>query len=133
LVEVVVSLAIGATVFAGILLAYAQSAERAEWSAYSQAAHSLALQRLEQARSARWDRLSYPPVDELVSNNFPLQVEVLDIPVSGGRFTYATNHTTIGTVSTDPPLRFIQVDCVWSFLDRGLFTNTITTYRAPDQ
>ncbi|MRR32798.1 hypothetical protein EG834_21260, partial [bacterium] len=53
LVEVVVSLSIGCTVFAGIILGYVQTSERAEWSSYSLAAQSLAMQGIEQVRGAK--------------------------------------------------------------------------------
>ena len=47
--------------------------------------------------------------------------------------SYATNYTTVSDISVDPPLRMIQVDCVWRFMGGRLFTNTVITYRAPDQ
>jgi len=46
---------------------------------------------------------------------------------------YATNFTTITSVSANPPLKLIRVDCVWSFMKHGIFTNTLVSYRAPDQ
>jgi prepilin-type N-terminal cleavage/methylation domain-containing protein len=133
LIEVVVSLAIGGIMVAGMIAGYVQAATHAEWSAYSLAAQSLAMQRIEQTRAARWDTLHFPPIDQVVSSNFPITIEMLDVPVSGGNPVLATNYTTITTVSTDPPLKFIQVDCVWPFANRGVFTNTIITYRAPGQ
>ena len=88
---------------------------------------------MEQARSANWDLLASPPRDQLVSANFPTTNEVLDIPISGTNIVNATIFTTITPVSTNLQLRLIRVDCVWPFLNRGLFTNSIQTYRAPDQ
>ncbi|HMP83770.1 MAG TPA: hypothetical protein PKA41_13815, partial [Verrucomicrobiota bacterium] len=61
LTEVVVSLAVGDLVFGGILTGYVQSTVRAEWSAYDLAGHSLAMQKLEQARAAKWDTQASPP------------------------------------------------------------------------
>jgi hypothetical protein len=110
-----------------------QAAKIAEWSSYSLAAQSLAIEGLEMARAAQWNPLGNPPVDELVSANFPVRVAIMDIPVSGDNIVYATNWTTIATISTTPALKLIRVDTVWSFPRRGLFTNTIATYRAPDQ
>lgn len=134
IVEVVISLAIMGIAFGAIVTGYVLSAKRAEWSAYSLAANSLALQRIEQLRAAKWDLNTTPVVDELVSSNFPSGVQlVLDIPASGTNIDYATNFTTITTLSANPPLKMLQVDCVWSFKGRRLFTNSITTYRAPDQ
>jgi hypothetical protein len=97
------------------------------------AANSLAMQRLEQARAAKWDTLAVPLVDQLVASNFPATIEILDIPISGTNLALATNFTTIQTVSTAPPLKSVQVDCVWSFYTGRVYTNTVVTYRAPDQ
>jgi expansin (peptidoglycan-binding protein) len=133
LMEVVFAIAIGGVMISGMIMGYMQAAVRAEWSAYSLAAHSLAVMRLEQSRATKWDRLKYPQVDQLVSSNLPTMVEVLDIPVIGTNVAFATNITTVTTLSTTPPLKMIQVDCVWSFGDRGIYTNTVITYRAADQ
>jgi hypothetical protein len=132
-VEVVIALGIAAILIGGLILGYIETLKRAEWSAYSLAAQSLAQQRVEQARAAKWDRLASPPVDLLLSANFPPQVEILDIPISDTNMILATNFTTIATVSVDPPLKSIQVDCVWASTQGRMFTNSIVTYRAPDQ
>ena len=132
--EVAIALAISALVLWGLIYGFIVSTQRAEWSAYSLAAQSLANQRLEQTRAVKWDPLKWPPdPDKLVSANFPSTPEILDIPISGGNIVYATNYTTITDVAGTTPLKLILVDCVWSFPNRGLFTNTIATYRAPDQ
>lgn len=131
--EVVLSMTIAALAIGGMIYGYVLSANRAEWSAYSLAAQSLALQRLEQARACKWDPLANPPVDQLVSTSFPVMVEILDVPISGTNVVLATNRTTILDLSASPPLKMIQVDCVWNFMGRSTFTNTIVTYRGPDQ
>lgn len=133
LAEVVIASGLAALSAGGIIYGYVMSARRAEWSAYRLAANSMAVGRLEQARAAKWDPLGYPPVDELQSSNFPVAAGVLDIPISRTNVVFATNVTTISVVSTNPPLKMIQVDCSWRFLDQRSFTNTIVTYRAPDQ
>lgn len=162
LVEVVIATAIATLSILAIINGYVFAAQRAEWSAYNLAAQSLANQRIEQARAAKWDTRATPLVDELVSSNFPVVVNILDIPITaatnaanlaaqfpvdlasaawlaasarsnGVTFVYATNYTSIWNVSSNPPLKAVQVDCVWAFANRGLFTNTVTTYRAPDQ
>jgi len=133
LAEVAVSVALTVFMVSGIVYGYVQSTRRAEWSAYSLAAQSLAMQRLEQTRAAKWDRLDFPPVDQVVVSNFPVAVDILDVPISKTNIVYATNFTTITTVSADPPLKMIQVDCVWPFMNGRVFTNTVATYRAPDQ
>lgn len=131
--EVVVSMAISALSIGGISTGYIMSAQRAELSGCSQAANSLALQRIEQVRAAKWDPLAYPAVDEVVSGNFPVVVQPLDLPMAGTNALYATNVTTITLVSANPPLKMIRSECTWRFMDRGVFTNTLTIYRSPDQ
>lgn len=131
LVEVVISVAILALCLAGIVYGYVLQARRAEWSAYSLAAQSLASQVIEQARSAQWDPQAWPIIDELPPTNYAT-VEQLDMLRSGLPVS-ATNFVTITDVSTNPPLRQISVDCTWMFLDRGPFTNTMISLRAPDQ
>jgi prepilin-type N-terminal cleavage/methylation domain-containing protein len=133
LVEVVVSLAIGGIIFSGLITGYVHTANRAEWSAYHLAAQALARQRLESARAAKWDTQSAPPVDMLMTSNFPVTVDVLDIPMSGTNQVLATNYIEIVSISENPPLKMIRSDAVWSFYNRGLFTNSTATYRAPDQ
>jgi type II secretory pathway pseudopilin PulG len=133
LAETVVSLALTATTIIGVVTGFLQSSQEAEWSSWSLAAQSQALRCLEQARAAKWDPQGFPAVDEVLSTNFPVRIEVLDIPMSGNNVTYVTNRTTISTVSVNPPLKMIRVDSTWSFMNRGVFTNRAFTYRAPDQ
>lgn len=133
LAEVVIAASIAAISIGGIIYGYIMSAQRAEWAAYAMAAQALAMQRVEQSRAAKWDVESTPTLDQVVPANFPIQVSILDIPISGTNVVYATNFTTITTLSTTPPLKSIQVDCVWFWSVGGrLFTNTIVTYRSPD-
>lgn len=131
--ELVIATAIAAVSLSGVIYGYILSAQSAEWSAYNLAANSLAIQRLEQTRSAKWDRQASPPVDDVVPTNFPVVVEILDIPITKTNVVLATNLTTISTVSTIPPLKMIRVDCSWLFTSGRVFTNTVVTYRAPDQ
>jgi type II secretory pathway pseudopilin PulG len=133
LAEVVTSLAITGVIVASVVSGYVFSAQQMELASSSSAAEFMARKRVEQARSAKWDRLAYPPVDELMSSNFPVVAAPLDVPVSANSPQYATNITTISTVSDDPPVKMIRVDCVWSFQTRGPFTNAVIAYRAPDQ
>lgn len=132
LIESLIASSIAALMFGGIVYGYIQTGRNAEWSAYSFAAQSMALQRLEQTRACKWDPESTPSVDELVSTNFPLVVSILDVPMSGSNYVYATNITTISTISTVPPLRMIQVETIWGFINGRAYTNSIATYRAPD-
>jgi type II secretory pathway pseudopilin PulG len=131
IVEAVMSMAVAGIMMAGLVSGYRQAVRTAEWSAYSLAANSICLQGLERVRAAKWDPAG--GVDQVQSSFFPDTVEVLDIPSSKTNIVYATNHCSLTTVSTTPGLRMIRVDCRWRFFDRGLYTNTAFTYRAPDQ
>jgi type II secretory pathway pseudopilin PulG len=133
LTEVVFSLAIIGLTAGGIINGYVQAARLTDWQAHSLAAQSLANQRVEQCRAAKWDTRSFPPVDQLVASNFPTISKQMDLPTVSTNAAFATIYTTITTVSASPPLRMMQADCVWRFPGRGWFTNTVVTYRAPDQ
>ena len=149
MVEVVVALAISVMLFSGIIVAYTQTCRRAEWSGYSLAAQSLAIQQLEQARAAKWDR----SINELASlpltswswdgtNGSGYSVSILDLPLAGtNNVVYATNRITVKMIyvnnATVPPVKvqLVRVDTVWRFMsDKApkLFTNTVATYLAPD-
>ena len=117
----------------GVVAGFMQTHKQAEWSAYNLAAQSLAMQPIEQARAAKWDAYAVPPVDQLQATNFPVMTNVLDIPITGTNIVWATNFVTITTVSTNPPLKQISVVTTWRFWNRGVFSNVVVTYRAPDQ
>jgi hypothetical protein len=150
LVEVVVSLGIVTLVFSGILVAYIQSARRAEWSGYSLAAQSLSIQQIEQARSAVWD---YSIAKNELTNlnlrswnyNSTTKVgtgyvtNVLDLPISGTNRVVATNFVTVKILDltglANVQVQMVTVDTVWPFpTAKGtrLFTNRTASYFGPD-
>jgi type II secretory pathway pseudopilin PulG len=135
LAEVVVAIAVATLSFGGVIYGYLLTADRAAWSANSLAAQSLAMQGIEQARSAKWDPKAWPAVDELGVTNYT-QVDTLDVPRSGQPIL-ATNYIRVTFVSQDPPLRQLRADCVWILVNgkrsRGPFTNTAITLRTADQ
>jgi prepilin-type N-terminal cleavage/methylation domain-containing protein len=137
LVEVLVALAILAVGLQSILLCYLRFTQLSELSAYSLTAQTLASQGAEQARSAKWDTQAWPQAvgpgqpDELGLTNY-VQTNTLAVGVNG-QSAIATNFIGITAASITPPLRQIRSDCVWSFLGRGPFTNTVVMFRAPDQ
>ncbi|SPE61484.1 conserved hypothetical protein [Verrucomicrobia bacterium] len=133
LIEVLIASLILGMSLAGILGLYVQCATRTDWSAESVAAQFQAQSGLEQCRAAKFDPDGTPPIDELVSSNFPTQVYVLDMGTGSGTSIYGTNRTTIVSLSTNPSLKFLRVDCVWSSRRGLLYTNTAMTYRAADQ
>jgi len=155
LVEVVISMAIVALVFAGIINAYIQTGLRLEWTGYSLAAQSLALETIEQARSTLWDPTQYPPVNEITNLNLMgtagsintagatwtgYSTNTLDIPVpNGGTNVLATNYVSVqmSYVSTyaNVQMEIVTVQTVWPFIRYGnnvYFTNTIATIITPD-
>jgi type II secretory pathway pseudopilin PulG len=134
LAEVVVSIGIAAFTIGGVIACYLLAAARGEWSSASAAAHRLAMQKMEQWRGARWDltvtnELLTNAVGELVIE----EAAVLDTPQTGTNVLPAIARTTISPLAGDRPCVMVRVDCVWSLPTRGPFTNTLITYRAPDQ
>jgi type II secretory pathway pseudopilin PulG len=134
LAEVVVCIAIVALMFGGIITAYMQGAYRAEWAGYNLAAQALAMQQIEQAKTAMWDDTH----NEFT--NILLQTwAVMDLPRSGANVVYATNYiqVTANQISTSPLLSvyMVKVDTVWPYIRKGLvnyYTNTVADYYAPD-
>jgi hypothetical protein len=132
LVEVVVSLAITALLIGGITSGYVFCTFSSQKQALALAASARAMERIEETRSAKWDTATSPVVDQLVGTNFSSRTVTLDLTGSGAETAAATIRTEISSISTNPPLRRVSVECVWRY--RGeLFTNTVETFRAPDQ
>lgn len=131
--EVVMAVSVASITIGSTISGYVLVARRADWATMSGAADMLAMQRVEQIKAARWDTVAYPAIDEIVTNNFPDASTTLDLPISGTNTLKATLKSTITTVSSDPPLKMIQVACVWPYMGKGYYTNTVTTYRSPDQ
>lgn len=151
LVEVVISIMITGVVFAGILTGYITSARRAEWSGYMLAAEGLNMQQMEQIRAAKWDtQTTGTNWDETTNMNLigwsqsggvwkGYTFTNLDTPfnsTNASTIIMATNYMTMFTLtlSTNPytSVKMIKADTVWPY--RGKFyTNSIATYRAPDQ
>lgn len=132
LIEVVVAMALAGMAVGGIVAGYSFCTASAEKASLTLAANARAMERIEEIRSAKWDTSSWPTVDQLVTTNFPKKEVTLDLSGSGVGKTMATIQTEIVHVSTNPPLKSIRVNCIWSFKGDPI-TNTIETCRAPDQ
>ena len=52
---------------------------------------------------------------------------------ANGITSYGTNTTTILTISSNPALKLVRVDCTWTYPGRGVFTNSVSTCRAANQ
>jgi type II secretory pathway pseudopilin PulG len=135
LVEVMIAFALSLLFIGGMIYGYIGSAQRAEWTGYSIAAQSLASQSIEQTKSCQWNIDATPPIDELITANFPPRTNILDLPVrkGGSNAILATNFITITTAQVTPAVKCIRVDCVWPWVigrKSRVFTNTIVTYRS---
>ena len=140
LVDVIMALVLAVLLFGGVIATYVQAGYRAERAGFSLAAQGLAIQQLEQARAAKWDILDTPNVDEFLSLNTNPPACLLDIPVAGTNYFWATNRVKVSmiTISSNPVvnLHAVKVETVWSRYWMGkprLFTNTLCGYFAPDR
>lgn len=156
LTELLVSVAIIGLMVVALLYGYVQVNRKAEWTAMSMAAQSVAAQGAEMARGALWEPkllLQLPNTglgtyDEMPATNGGPNyttniICLLDIPSSGAPVSTngvtnllyaATNRITIIQVMNSPSVRQIQSDCVWTFpLTGQKFTNTVLTIRAGDE
>ena len=136
LAEVVICVGIMMFVFAAIITSYIQTSYRAEWSGFSLAAQSSAIQQLEAAKSAVWDPLQTPVMDQ-ISQLPRVTTTLLDLPVVTTNIIYATNYTTVTMVTTSGGynIYFVKVDTAWPFRWKNqvtYFTNTVADYFAPD-
>jgi type II secretory pathway pseudopilin PulG len=139
LIEVLVAVGVLTLVLSGLIYGYVEANRMAEWSSQSLAAMSYAEQGMEQLRSAQWcaeefSTASGQGTTDVLGAYFQTnQVDTLDIPTTGEPI-YVTNTLTATQVSTNPPLKRLVSQVVWTFRLTGeLFTNTIVTLRAPDQ
>jgi Tfp pilus assembly protein PilE len=133
--EVVVCVAIVALLFGGIITSYVQGAYRAEWAGYNLAAQALAMQQLEQAKTAVWDD-AHNEFTNLLLKTWA----TLDLPINGTNRVYATNYVTVTNtpILASPALYIymVRVDTVWPYTrgsQRLYYTNSVADYYAPDQ
>ena len=133
LVETLISVLIMGLVFAGTLVAYTRAAERAEWSGYSLAAQAQCTRVMEQFHSVLWDTQVAPNHDDTTNIPSP-QITVLDIPMKATNAVWVTNASSVVTITNSGPsyYKMITVQTTWPWKGKT-FTNTLVTYRAPDQ
>jgi len=149
LVELVISVAIVALVFGGILKAYIQAGTRIQWTGYSLAAGSQASEVIEQIKAATWDPSQVGSPNQAINLNLQgasynagtrtytgYSITPLDVPVtSTNAILNATNFITVQMINIDANsnvvCQSIRVDTVWPF-GRKICTNTICTIIAPD-
>ena len=140
LIEVLIGFFIFGVVTSGMIYGYVEANRVAEWSSQSLAAMSYAVQGMERiGRSAQWSAEEFSSggagITDVLGPHFQTnEVDTLDVPTSGEPI-YATNYITSDLVSSNgAPWRQIVSQVVWNFrLTGALYTNTIVTWRAPDQ
>jgi type II secretory pathway pseudopilin PulG len=132
LIEVVVATAIAVLVMAGMFQGYSIASRQAQFSSFSLAANSMAMQQMESIVAASWVVSGTSKTNifsPLLTNN---QVNALCVPSSGTNLVYGTNYATVTQLSTNPPYVMVSVSCVWNFMGMGTFTNTVAVLRGPD-
>ena len=144
MIEVMIAFSIFGLVTAGMIYGYVQSNRLAEWSSQSLASMSYASQGIEQLRAAQWSAEEFSTgsgagsTDVLGPSTNIVESDSMDIPTTGSPI-WVTNYLTVYTYTnslgqTSPPLKVLKSQVVWTFRISGqLFTNTIITFRAPDQ
>ena len=131
LAETLMSFLVFGFAVSGVIYGYVQINRMAEWSSMALAAQSNASQGAERARAADWRPWGYPPtngpgtMDELPpgtngSTAFAPFVDYMDIPIKGSPAAtdfafWVTNYVWVSNISSNPPLRQIQSDCVVDF------------------
>jgi prepilin-type N-terminal cleavage/methylation domain-containing protein len=137
LVEVLVATAVFALVFGSVLTGITQASYRVAWSKYNAAATKFAEQRMEQIQSAPLELVASPPIDAVVTTNFPTDYVDMEHFVGSTNRVRATRTVTIDAIPNSNPnamkYKVITVNVFWSYRGRGPFTNTLVTIRAPDQ
>ena len=145
--EVLIAIVVLTVVMGGVLMGYVQANRMAEFSSQSLAATSYALQGMERMRAAQWNAEMIATTNGPgTSDVLPLRVQadgsysystneidVLDVPSTGYQIP-VTNYLTVTQIYTNPSLRQILSQVVWTFPLTGQpFTNSVVTLRAPDQ
>lgn len=144
LMEIIISIVILTTVLSGLIYGYVQANRTAEWSSMSLAAQSYASQGAESARAAIWsprDCLTngLQAMDQLPNGTRTTNIDFMDIPTKGDPAStnfqfWVTNYVSIADISTNPPLRQITSQCIWTFpMNNKLCTNTVVLIRTGDQ
>ncbi len=144
LIEILISFAVFSFVTAGLIYGYVQINRMAEWCSMSLAAQSYASQGLEQAKALQWNSQTAststfgPGTDNEFmppswSTNY-VTTNTMDVPTTGSPFVI-TDIVYITAITTQRPyVAMIRSDCTWNFpLNGKVCTNTLITYRAPDQ
>ncbi len=111
LIEVAVSSAIAALLFAAVFKSYTIIGRRVQFAAYDLAANTTAMRQLEQTIAADWVPSS--GILTLFTASLTNSVRTnLCLPSVNGSVVNCTNFITVTQISTNPPYAMVRVDCV---------------------
>jgi type II secretory pathway pseudopilin PulG len=132
LVELLVAIGIAFAVLGSLVYGYIQAYRVTDSATLQSAAHRLVVDRLDTVRLATWR--NHGTTNEV--NELPrfgnTMVSELELPLLTTNRVLASLTTEVQSLGANPPLFRIQVVCVWTNLSGQVFTNSLTTLRAPD-
>ncbi len=135
LAETLIASAIFVIVFISVIASLSLAGYRSEYARFNAAGAKFAEEAMERCRNAPWDPLAVPPIDMLVSSNFPADTIQMDTyaargnPLTGGRTVTITPMPS----ATNASYKVINVQVVWSYKGRGPITNTLVSLRSTDR
>jgi type II secretory pathway pseudopilin PulG len=131
LVEYLVCFMIGTFSITTIATGYVIASQRTAYLTASAVAQRVAKERMEEVCRARWDLYCNPPINDIPSMAGTYAVSLRLLQAGADDVVPATVTTAVTALGGGPPLQMIRVDCVWSYMGRGPYTNTVVTFRAP--
>ena len=132
LVELLVAMGIAFAVLGTMTYGYIQAYRVTDSATLQAAAHRMAVDRLDTVRLATWRHHGTTnEVNELPSFQNTI-LAGLELPLLTTNRVIAAVTTEVTDLGTNPPLFRIHVTCVWTNLNGQVFTNALTTLRAPD-
>ena len=131
LMEVAMCMFIAMITCGAIMKCYVLASRRSLWASCSLAANAMVMKQVEQAMGANW--ILGSGTVELFSLSTNVTTANLEMPISQTNVVYCTNYISITQLSTNPPYAMIKVNCVWSFMDLGVFTNSVAVIRGPNR
>lgn len=131
LIELLVAMGIAFTVLGTLAFGYIQSYRITDSAMLQEAAQQLAVDRLEQVRSAEWVAYGTSQTNKLPWFEGQMKMQ-LEVPSVSTNKIDAWVTTAVTWVGNNPPLQRIDVVCLWTNLDGQVYTNAVSTLRAPN-
>jgi hypothetical protein len=122
-------------VFISVIACLSLAGYRSEYGRFNLAGAKFAEEAMERCRNAPWDPLAVPPVDMLVSTNFPGDTILMDTYAARGSALTGARTVTITPMpsATNTSYKVVSVQVVWAYKGRGPATNSLISIRAPDR